>query len=90
MSHLLWTLGANLRSSGGAASALEHFATSLALQMIFPLRMNSQVVLLMSASHREHLDGVLATGESSPGLLGLVGSSPSSPVSAHHLGFLHV
>lgn len=48
------------------------------------------MILLMSGSHREHLDGVLATGKSLPGPLGLVGSSPSGTMSAHHLEFLRV
>lgn len=67
--------------------------TVLSLQpysLFFSLRMNSKVILLMSGSHREHLDGVLATGESLPAPLGLVGSSPSGPMSAHHLGLLCV
>lgn len=66
--HLPWLLGSKLGSSGRSASALKHCTFSLALETFFTLGTNSKVILFMSASHREHVDGLLAIGEFLTGL----------------------
>lgn len=88
--HLPRLLGTKLGSSGRSANAFKHCTISLVLETFFTLGTNSKMILFMSASLRDHVDGLLAIGEFLTELLGLMVPSPSGPISACCLVFLQV